>query len=524
MSRAVAFAVAIAVALSLVAGADAFHARALRRLRRVAITVGAEPPRDAFSSVGTVSLSYRDELGDAHAFDAPVRAHAAPTPDASFRDVLLPSAPRQFTFTGANTTVFVLDSGCAGDEPGVSFVADEDETDVAGHGTAVMGIVKTVSPQARAVCVKVFDRKLTGTVGRTMQAFAWSRQRCVGSCVALLAGGGTSPLLSQFVQSLVSPSFVVVASAGNTEGQPCEDPANAPSVVSVGALGATGAALATYSAAGPCVSLLAPGWIEIAPKPVLVGTSYAAAAVAAVAAQLVQQDDSLDDVKAELVRGSSFRAPARAVVSTALRRNTTRLVVAVPPYPPLTQWCGAANETKWRWSLPRDHTLSFVAPTNFSMRIRNVASVSSASGVLRVDTDEGVASVNDADDRRRVVAFGANGTVRVGTSRAFLLSFWGGFTSRVSVALEGCEFANITMRRGVDGDDVTPVLPPCGRRTTPVACVAKPQSPADSSCVWMGGGIRCVRADSCAFKTRNVCERRRPTCRWSRDKCAGGVS
>ena len=143
--------------LCLPAAAAAFEARRLAPAQRVVVTVGAAPPRDAFSSVHGVSLSFRDELAGADAFDAPVAAAG-----------LVP--------TGRNTSVYVLDSGCGSE--GVSFVPTESPRDTNGHGSHVASLVRRLAPDSRLVCAKVFDRNLVGTAGRTMQALAWSAADC----------------------------------------------------------------------------------------------------------------------------------------------------------------------------------------------------------------------------------------------------------------------------------------------------------------------------------------------------------
>ena len=511
----------------------AFETRSFRQRRRVTITVGDTPPRDAFSTVHGVSLSYRDELGDAQDFDAPMQAHAAKPTKPTSTHVF--GSKYSSRFRGRNVTLFVLDSGCDGDVAGTSFVPDDDTTtDVAGHGTSVMSVARAVAPDVAVSCVKIFDRKLVGTVGRAMQALAWSAANCVSPkrCVVVLAGGGNSALLSQYARNVTAQNtrLVLVASAGNNEGGDCDDPAKAsevaPGVVSVGALGATATALAPYSAAGRCVSILAPGWVQMSNQPLVVGTSYAAAAAAGIAAQLWEENDSLQcgALRAEMVRGGT---KTRAVLTTPARRNTTTVAVAATPYAfPTTSdrretVCGSGYE--WRWwfdttELPVLLTFNRNASAGYHVTFRDALTLVSVNGTVHASTGEAFA---DADDDRRAVLVDVGGVVRVGTPRAFVASLQLSkpLPRRVELSFGLGAYSNITLQTrwgGSSNATTRPVLPPCGRRDTARECVKLPVSPADSSCVWMGSGVKCVRADTCDFKTRNVCERRGAPCAWVR--------
>lgn len=520
--------------LLLVVETKAFEARAFRRTRRIAITVG-DVPDDAFSSVAGVSLSYRDvsESSEKTTDDDVVRAHSLKLKagtDQSVSALTMIGFSQPAKFDGTNVTIVVLDSGCEGDsamQPTVPvLVPNEPQRDLAGHGTAVMRTLRLVAPRAAVLCLKIFDRKLVGTVGRTMQAFAWSKQACSAAkqkCVVVLAGGGQSVALSTFVGSLVDDDFTVVASAGNNEGKPCDDPANAPNVVSVGALGATGKAVATYSATGPCVSLLAPGWIQLSePATVVAGTSFSAALVAGIAALLVQntQQWRLDvHVKPELVRGSRTMTVRGAKVT-----NTTTKVAQVPPYAFPTEVLGGPP----CWGIERKWFVE--TPGRFSFVARNFSLVVQGETTIEMHTQDGMVlagggKTQDADDDRRVlVVDGASATLC--SPRACFLTV--PFATKTATLGLSCDSAFTYFLIGVAQDPrnetspVIPLMPPCAQRLSPVTCAAKPVSPADSSCVWMGAGFRCIRADYCGFRTRAACARRSPTCTWvsKQSKCA----
>lgn len=540
------FVFVVVFVVALLPGARAFETRSFRRTRRVAITVHGDDetkkPSDAFSTVAGVSLSYRDadvesesEFGTA--LDDVVRAHAAHVLAARDESVsaLSMMGPRPFRFAGVNATIVVLDSGCAGNselQASVpTFVPNEPPRDLVGHGTAVLRTVREVAPRAEVVCVKIFDRKLLGTVGRTMQAFAWAKQTCAAharTCVVLLAGGGRSPVLSTFADSLVAPNFTIVASAGNTENQPCDDPANGARVVSVGALGATGKTLATYSAAGPCVSVLAPGWIQLPnPATVVAGTSFSAALVAGVAAMLVENTQtwrlSPTPLKREMIRGAK-----PSVVRGTARTNTTSLVAQVPPYVFASEAEPDCATAQRRWFVRTPGRFSFVVSRNGSYAFEVLGDGDDA--LIRLGADDGFLVVqgertttHDADDDRREVVVDGE-TVALCSPRACFFSA-PLRTASATLGVRCGSFRNVTVAETARNETVVPLQPPCAKRASPAACTAKPVSPADASCVWMGAGFRCIRADYCGFRTRSACARRSPVCTWfaSTNKCGNVV-
>jgi hypothetical protein len=277
------------------------------------------------------------------------------------------------------------------------------------------------------------------------------------------------------------------------------------------------------------VSLWAPGWVSVQTQ-AFVGTSYAAALAAALALEVVRADETVD-LPQEMRRGASFRSRARVRA-----RNTTNLIATAAPYPwPTTGFeCAAADAdaVKWRWWFPFSFSPSLTFSFSFEAASyvlivqlpdgRNVSvRTDNATHTLRVDDE----TTQDVDaDHRRVVAF-TRTAMLVCSPRAFVARLNFSFadesvdapTARVRIAFEDCSgpYVNISLARSENGETpIQPVMPPCAQRPNATSCVARPASPADTLCVWMGPQMGCIRADYCGFQRRSLCERRSPTCAW----------
>lgn len=87
--------------------------------------------------------------------------------------------------TGRGVRVAIIDSGVHAAHPHVAGVAGgvaidrdgtllDDVVDRLGHGTAVAGAIRERAPDAELYAVKVFDRSLSTTIDRLVQAIAWA--------------------------------------------------------------------------------------------------------------------------------------------------------------------------------------------------------------------------------------------------------------------------------------------------------------------------------------------------------------
>jgi subtilisin family serine protease len=83
--------------------------------------------------------------------------------------------------------IAVIDSGIHAGHPHVGAVAGaihftsdgvgDDPVDRLGHGTAVAGAIRERVPAAELFAVKVFDRRLTASIGALLRALEWCREQ-----------------------------------------------------------------------------------------------------------------------------------------------------------------------------------------------------------------------------------------------------------------------------------------------------------------------------------------------------------
>jgi hypothetical protein len=356
------------------------------RSGRELASIGAAAVREDKASATRFWASVRGDLGSRVAgprvaggveriwLDAPARV----TLDQSVPQIGAPAAWRA-GFTGAGTTVAVLDTGLDATHPdltdavtGAQDFTDDgvDGTDDGyGHGTHVASIITGsgaasggryagVAPDTKLLIGKVLDDNGFGDTSWIIAGMEWAaaqHARVVNMSLGLSFGAGADDPLVQALTRLTEnggPLFVV--SAGNTgpDGGTVNSPADAAAALSVGAVSKQDE-LADFSSRGPTPDgaikpeITAPGVDIVAAKAAhgqigdavgdayvrLSGTSMAAPHVAGAAAILAGQhpDWTAGQLKAALVGSATPRAGVPVDAQGAGRVDVAR-AVSQPAY------------------------------------------------------------------------------------------------------------------------------------------------------------------------------------------------
>ena len=190
--------------------------------------------------------------------------------------------------------------------PGANYLdAAAGTEDTYGHGTAVASVIRRIAPGAvlvPLVCSAYEKGHITHVSGQTLAQIIRDAVDIYGCRIINVSAGleADTPQLAQAVAYAREKGALVVASAGNDFKENPEKvyyPAAYAEVLAVGALNEERTAPAEFSQRGSHVALYAPG----TQVPVLTlsgktahedGTSYAAAAVSAMAARLLARDPS----------------------------------------------------------------------------------------------------------------------------------------------------------------------------------------------------------------------------------------
>ncbi|GMM31006.1 Rrt12 protein [Martiniozyma asiatica (nom. inval.)] len=224
---------------------------------------------------------------------------------------------------GKGVTAFVIDSGVNVDHPqfenraymGPNFSNDLENVDYIGHGTHVAGVMGSkiygVAKQLNIHSVKVLDRNGQGTLSSVIAGLAYSVKQMLKQGVPAVAnlslGAPRSRILDAAIQAAYKAGLVVVAAAGNNNGDACQSsPARSPYSITVGAINDYNDHIAHFSNWGDCVDIFAGGVNIVSLNhsnddynavQVLSGTSMASPIVAGLVAILFNEGFSSYDVK-----------------------------------------------------------------------------------------------------------------------------------------------------------------------------------------------------------------------------------
>lgn len=213
---------------------------------------------------------------------------------------------------GKGVDVYVLDSGIFAHDDfqgrvafGANFVAGAPNTDEAGHGTHVAGIIGSrtygVAKAVHMIAVKIIDGEGSGNAARTLAAINWTvknKNKARGCVVNLSITGLRSTLVNNALRVAFDAGCLVVGAAGNNGDDACAySPASEPTVLAVGSSSFEDSREAG-SNYGKCIALFAPG-VKIRSltnrqngTAVESGTSLAAAHVSGLAAYLMTKTNN----------------------------------------------------------------------------------------------------------------------------------------------------------------------------------------------------------------------------------------
>ena len=224
------------------------------------------------------------------------------------------------TFTGKGVKVAVIDTGVDYFHPelkanyhgGYDFVnSDTNPMDDDGHGTHVAGIIAAVdndvwfrgmvvgvAPDAELYALKVLDSDGNGWVSDINAAIDWAIENDMDVISMSLGRSTDFTSMRRLCQEAYDSGIVIVAAAGNGDGNYVSYPAAYDSVIAVTAIEQNDS-IACFSNIGPEIELAAPGGSILSTYmgnqyATLSGTSMATPHVSGVVALLLSADSGLE--------------------------------------------------------------------------------------------------------------------------------------------------------------------------------------------------------------------------------------
>lgn len=122
--------------------------------------------------------------------------------------------------------IAIIDSGIHAGHPHVGAIAGavgmrptgetNDAIDRLGHGTAVAGAIREKAPDAELFAVKVFDRRLSGSIAVILQALEWCRHHHMD--LVNLSLGTENPAHRESLVRAIGEDLLVVSAASALPG------------------------------------------------------------------------------------------------------------------------------------------------------------------------------------------------------------------------------------------------------------------------------------------------------------------
>lgn len=254
---------------------------------------------------------------------------------------------------GEGITIYVVDTGVMTTHQdfggratmGFSSIANEEDTDLNGHGSHVAGTCAGstfgVAKKADIIGVKVLNADGAGRNSFVLDGMqfvaddARANNRSGKAVMNMSLGGPTSGAVNTAINRVRAAGVLPVVAAGNENADTATtSPGSAPGAYTVGAIDQTTDAKASFSNFGPLVDIYAPG-VRVTSvgiqsntaQSTLSGTSMASPHVAGVAAYLMAKPgENLNGIDAVATRMTELANATNASVKNNVR-GTTSLIL-----------------------------------------------------------------------------------------------------------------------------------------------------------------------------------------------------
>lgn len=243
-------------------------------------------------------------------------------------------------YTGAGTTIYILDSAVDVDNPEFNgkaknskfqplnqLIGEPKEKTCFQHGTGVATIAHKYAPQAEIVSIRISDCEGTSLDFIISQAIEHvitdnnKNRKIINLSLNFKDYQLGGVFTESSIEKATSNGIVVTIAAGNVEdnGNPIRDaclrsPSRILNALTIGSYNPYTNDKSAYTAIGQCVDVYAPGDgyvydVEEGNESYQIGTSYAAPYAAAMAARILEQhpDAKTEDVNATISFKSNFK-------------------------------------------------------------------------------------------------------------------------------------------------------------------------------------------------------------------------